>query len=177
MWNINLDNLLPYAFVLVIVFPFLVLTRQFVYRFINLKNKELSLLAKNVNTHSSLQIKLQAYERMIIFLERLKPSNFINKFDKDLTAKEFVFLLDKSIKEEFDYNISQQLYISEHSWGNIIQSKNNILHLIHHKMQESNSDISLQEFKTLLLMNYLNGEDYIADSIQNLKIDIQHLIK
>lgn len=175
MWNISLEILLPYIFALIIAFPFLVIIRQFVYRFIDLKNKELALLAKNVKHHSNSQIKLQAYERMIIFLERLKPTNLINKFDKELNTKEFVFLLDKSIKEEFEYNTSQQLYITEESWGNIMQSKNNILHLIH-KILETNPNISSQEFKTLLLMKYLEGEDYVSNSIQNLKMDIQHLI-
>lgn len=169
--NIKFEDLLPYAFALIIVFPFLMLAKQFVEQFIALKKKELSLLS-NQSNH---QAKLQAYERMTIFLERLKPTQLVNKFDKKLSTKEFVFLLDKSIKEEFEYNTSQQLYLEEQSWKDILNAKNNILRLIH-QIVEINPSVSLEEFKTLLLMHYLEGEDYISDCIQNLKSDIQHLI-
>lgn len=169
MFNINLETLLLYAFILAVVFPFL----QFAHKFIKLKNKELSLLASKKKSISPM--KLQAYERMIIFLERLKPSYLIGKFDEKLNTKELVFLLDKNIKEEFEYNISQQLYIGEESWNNIVNSKNNMLHLLH-KILETNPHISSQEFKTLLLMSYMENEDYISNSIENLKSDIHHLI-
>ncbi|MDO4763084.1 MAG: hypothetical protein Q4A00_01715 [Flavobacteriaceae bacterium] len=167
----KLENLLPYAFVLIITFPFLMLIKHFVYQYITLKKRELHLLTDKSNS----QIKLQAYERMLIFLERLRPQNLVEKFDKELSTREFVFLLEKSIKEELEYNTSQQLYINDESWENIIRSKDNVLHLLH-RLLEVNPNISLEEFKTLLIMNYLEGEDYISDSIQNLKIDIHSLI-
>lgn len=170
MLNFDIEILLPYAFILVIIFPFLMLAKHFVHQFIELKKKELSLLG---STNS--QVKLQAYERMVIFLERLKPNNLVNRFDENLTAKDFVFLLEKSIKEEFEYNTSQQLYINENSWGDIVNAKNNILHLLQ-KILEVHPQISAQELKTLFLMHYLEGEDYISDCIQNLKGDIHHLI-
>lgn len=167
MINLSIEDVLPYAFVMVVVVPFLMLLRQF----IEMKKKELALLSR----HSNHQAKLQAYERMTIFLERLKPIHLVNKFDKNLNVKGFVFLLDKSIKEEFEYNTSQQLYLGDQSWRDILNAKNNILHLVH-QLVKVNPSVSLEEFKTLLLVHYLEGEDYISDCIQNLKSDIQHLI-
>ena len=63
------ENLLPYAFALIIALPIIILFRQFVYTYINLKNKELKLLAVKANG----DLKMQAYERMTLFLERIKP--------------------------------------------------------------------------------------------------------
>lgn len=167
----DLTNLLPYAFALVLALPFVMLARRFVFDFIKLKNKELMMLSGKSNS----QIRLQAYERMTLFLERIKPSNLVQKFDKELTPVEFVFLVEKNIIEEFEYNASQQLYISQDSWNNILSSKNNILQVIH-KTLESSPNSSLSEFKTLLLMNYLDGEDYISDTIQNLRNEIGRII-
>lgn len=164
--NMN-SNLIPYAFALLIVLPFFVLLRQFVFTYIRLKNQELKLLAVKANG----DLKIQAYERMTLFLERIKPSNLVSKFDKDLEIHEFIFLLEKTIVEEFEYNSSQQLYIGKNSWENIVNSKNNILGLIRNTYEGIGNAAKLQDYKTVFLMNYMNGEDYIAQTIEDLRRD------
>jgi hypothetical protein len=114
-------------------------------------------------------VKLQAYERMTLFLDRIKPSNLVLKFDKNLEVHEFIFLLEKSITEEFEYNSSQQLYISKNSWENIVASKNNILQLMRKTYENLNANASLQDFKTVFLMNFVSGGDYISDTIEELR--------
>lgn len=161
----DFENLMPYAFALIIALPIIVLLRQFVYNYIRLKNKELKLLAVKSNG----DVKLQAYERMTLFLDRIKPSNLIVKFDKNLEVHEFIFLLEKSISEEFEYNSSQQLYISKNSWENIVASKNNILQLMRKTYENLNANASLQDFKTVFLMNFVSGGDYISDTIEELR--------
>lgn len=161
----NFENLMPYAFALIIALPIIVLLRQFVYSYISLKNKELKLLAVKSNG----DVKLQAYERMTLFLDRIKPSNLVTKFDKNLEVHEFIFLLEKSISEEFEYNSSQQLYISKNSWENIVASKNNILQLMRKTYENLNANASLQDFKTVFLMNFVSGGDYISDTIEELR--------
>ena len=161
----DFENLMPYAFALIIALPIIVLLRQFVYNYIRLKNRELKLLAVKSNG----DVKLQAYERMTLFLDRIKPSNLVVKFDKNLEVHEFIFLLEKSISEEFEYNSSQQLYISKNSWENIVASKNNILQLMRKTYENLNANASLQDFKTVFLMNFVSGGDYISDTIEELR--------
>lgn len=161
----DFENLMPYAFALIIALPIIVLLRQFVYNYIRLKNKELKFLAVKSNG----DVKLQAYERMTLFLDRIKPSNLVVKFDKNLEVHEFIFLLEKSISEEFEYNSSQQLYISKNSWENIVASKNNILQLMRKTYENLNANASLQDFKTVFLMNFVSGGDYISDTIEELR--------
>ena len=159
--------MLPYAFALIIALPIIFLLRQFVFTYINLKNKELKLLAVKANG----DLKMQAYERMTLFLERIKPSNLVNKFDKDLAIHEFIYLLEKNITEEFEYNSSQQLYISRNSWENVVASKNNVIQLMIKTYESLSNTASLQDFKTIFLMNYVNGEDFIANTIEDLRKD------
>lgn len=159
---------LPYAFALIIAIPFLVLLRQFVFAYINLKNQEIKLLSVKSNSEN----KTHSYERMTLFLERIKPSNLILKFDKDLAAHEFLFLTEKTINEEFDYNSSQQLYITKNSWQNIVDSKNAIIELLHKTYGSFSNSPDLNEFKTVFIMNYMNEEDYIGITIEDLRREI-----
>lgn len=164
----DFSDYLPYAAALVIAIPFLVLLRQFVYSYINLKNQEIKLLSVKSNSEN----KTHSYERMTLFLERIKPSNLILKFDKDLAAHEFVFLTEKTINEEFDYNASQQLYLTKNSWQNIVDSKIAIIDLLHKTYESLNNNPNLNEYKTVFIMNYMNDNDYIGATIEDLRREI-----
>lgn len=158
-------TLVACIFIILIAVAFVLLFKQFMATYIKLKEKELQLLAlKGGSTQ-----KLQAYERMALFLERIKPSYWINNFDKELKPHEFLFLVNKSITEEFDYNASQKLYLSKHSWQNIVNTKDNVLLLIHKTYEKLGENATLEDYKTLLLMGYMNGEDYIAQATEELK--------
>lgn len=160
----------PYVFVLLLAIPFLVFMRQFVFSYIKLKNKELKLLS----VKGSGEQRVNAYERITLFLERLKPSNLVTKFDRNLAPHEFVFLIEKSITEEFDYNASQQLYISKATWKNVVSAKGNVLHLLRTTYEDLGANSTLDEFKTVFLMNYMNSEDFVARTIDELRKE--HLI-
>jgi len=162
----------PYAAAVIIALPFLVFARQFVHGFMKLKKQEINFLASKTNS----EIKLQALERMTLFLERLKPSNLVMKFDKNLQPHEFVYLTEKNITEEFEYNASQQLYISKSSWQDIITSKNNILQSLRKTYEDLNENSKLEDFKTVFLMSYVNADDYIADTIENLRKELNKII-
>ena len=155
----------PYAFALLVALPFLVLIRQFVFSYIKLKNQEIKLLTIKGNSEQ----RVHAYERLTLFLERLKPSNLVTKFDKNLAPHEFVFLIEKTINDEFDYNASQQLYITAKTWKNVANCKNNMLHLLHKTYENLGNNSSLDDYKTIFLMNYMNEEDFIANCLEELR--------
>ncbi len=155
----------PYAFALLIAVPFLIFTRQFVYSYIKLKNQELNFMAVK---SQSVQ-RIYAYERITLFLERIKPANLVTKFDESLATHEYLFLIEKMINEEFDYNTSQQLYLTKNSWNKVVNCKSNMLHLLHKTYENLSNNSSLQDYKTVLLMNYMNGEDYISSCIEDLR--------
>ncbi|MBV8326594.1 hypothetical protein [Chryseobacterium sp.] len=164
----SFSEYLPYAFALIIAIPFLVLLRQFVHSYITLKNQEIKLLSVKSNSEN----KTHSYERMTLFLERMKPSNLIQKFDKELAVHEFIFLTEKTINDEFEYNSSQQLYLSKNSWKNTVDSKNAIIELLHKTYEGLNGNANLDEFKTIFIMNYMEDNDYIAQTIEDLRKEI-----
>ncbi|MDR7694474.1 hypothetical protein D1000_04610 [Riemerella anatipestifer] len=158
---------LPYTFALVLAFPFLVFIRQGLHYYMKAKAKELELLTLKKGK----EIDTQAHERMAIFLERIKPAYLIQNFDKNLATHEFLYLTEKNINQEFEYNISQQIYIDKVIWENITDAKNSIIKLLKDTYQGLN-EASLEEFKTVFLMSYINGEDYIGLCLDELRKEI-----
>lgn len=166
---INFD-LIPYAFALILVMGGIVVFNNFAQKFLELKKKEIFLLSGSMN-HPK-QINFQAYERMVTFLERIKPANLVNKFDQELKPHEYLFLLEKSINEEFEYNLSQQLYINTETWQQIISAKNNIIKTLHETYQDLKPNSTLADFKTYFLTNYIERGDVVTKTIITLQQEI-----
>ncbi len=71
----------------------------------------------------SLPLRLQAYERLVLMLERMSPNNLIMRVYKpEWTAKELQKQLIKSVRDEYTHNLSQQLYVSPQVWELINQA-------------------------------------------------------
>ncbi len=67
---------------------------------------------------NTLTLRLQAYERLTLLVDRIALPNLISRVNqKGVSARDMQLLLTRSIKEEFDYNISQQIYVSTDSWN------------------------------------------------------------
>jgi len=78
----------------------------------------------NDNVKVTLPLRLQAYERIVLFLERITPNQLVTRLmDSNLTAREYHRILIKSINEEFNHNISQQLYVSSGAWEMVKSAK------------------------------------------------------
>jgi len=164
----NISDYLPYAVAIIIAIPFLVLLRQFVHTFTTLKEKELKTLAIKEGN----DLRFQAFERMTLFLERMKPVNLVARFDKTLAPHEFLYLTEKSIQEEFEYNAAQQVYISSINWKNILIAKDQILALLRSTHEGLGDQANLEDFKSLFLLNYVNEGDFITETIDELKKEL-----
>jgi hypothetical protein len=66
------------------------------------------------------QLQLQAYERLVILTERVALPNIVSRANQPgITAKEMQLLMLESIKQEFEYNSSQQIYVSPVAWQTV----------------------------------------------------------
>jgi len=65
-----------------------------------------------------LPLQLTAYERLVLLCERISlPALISRTAAADLSAQEMRYVLVENIKQEFDYNASQQIYVSEQAWS------------------------------------------------------------
>lgn len=95
----------------------------------------------------ALPIRLQAYERMVLFLERITLNSLVVRVapkSKDKAAYEN--LLIKQIETEFEHNLSQQIYMSDECWNIIKTAKNATIQIIRSAgMSDSDSSDKLRE--------------------------------
>src|SRR3954471_3916687 len=67
---------------------------------------------------STRTLRLQAYERLTLLVDRIALPNLISRVNQSgVSAGEMQLLLTRSLREEFDYNISQQIYVSADAWN------------------------------------------------------------
>lgn len=88
------------------------------------------LLHKDMQTNA-LPMRLQAYERMVLFLERITPSKLMIRVTPTSSDVEsYESLLIANIEQEFEHNLSQQIYISTDCWNIVSAAKNATIQLI-----------------------------------------------
>lgn len=76
-------------------------------------------------------IRLQAYERLVLFLERISPESLLVRVNQpNITAKKLQTNLLQSIRAEWEHNLSQQLYVSNNAWELTKNAKANVIKLI-----------------------------------------------
>ena len=76
------------------------------------------------NTDTILPIRLQAYERICLFLERITPNNLIIRLNQaNFTAREFQQVLLSEIRQEYNHNVTQQVYVSDEAWELVASAK------------------------------------------------------
>ena len=103
------------------------------------------LLHKEIQ-RDALPIRLQAYERMTLFLERINPSKLlvrVSPASKDKDAYEV--LLISNIEDEFDHNLAQQIYLTDECWSIIRAAKNATIQLIRKSGMNADSSSKLRE--------------------------------
>lgn len=72
-------------------------------------------------TKEALPIRLRGYERLAILLERTTPEHMLRDMDiAHLTVQQLQILLMKTVRMEFDHNLSQQIYVSDSVWEAVI---------------------------------------------------------
>ncbi|WP_298533876.1 hypothetical protein [uncultured Algibacter sp.] len=88
------------------------------------------LLKKDLQVNA-MPLRLQAYERMALFLERVSPSKLLIRIPPVSANKaDYESLLIQSIEQEFEHNLSQQIYISDKCWNIVTTAKNATIQLI-----------------------------------------------
>jgi hypothetical protein len=76
-------------------------------------------------------MQLQAYERLALLVDRISIPNLLSRVSSEgLTAREMQFVLSRNIRDEFEYNITQQIYVSADAWNAVKNLKEKNLLII-----------------------------------------------
>lgn len=75
--------------------------------------------------------RVEAYQRAILFLERIHPNSLIMRVhNPGLPARAMQAELIKTIREEYDHNVAQQLFVSPQGWKMLKDSKDETIKII-----------------------------------------------
>ena len=79
----------------------------------------------------ALPLRLQAYERLSLYLERIKPSKLLVRITPNsLNKEDYESLLIANIEQEFDHNLAQQIYVTDQCWSIASIAKNATIQII-----------------------------------------------
>jgi hypothetical protein len=87
---------------------------------------------KNAAQRDSRPLKLQACERLILFLERISPNSILLRVNRSgMSAAQLHSDLLATVRAEYEHNLSQQVYVSDRAWEEVQEAKEIIIKLIH----------------------------------------------
>jgi hypothetical protein len=125
-----------------------------------------------------LPLRLQAYERIILFLERISPATLVPRVLRpDMHALQLQQAMVKTIREEFEYNLSQQLYISSGAWELVKNAKEEMVKLINISGAEINEYAPPGELARIIFEKSMSESNIqpLMTAIEEVKKEIQRL--
>lgn len=119
-------------------------------------------LKKSIS-NQTLPLRLQAYERMVLFSERVNPANMLIRLKAgDYTAAELHALVVTEVRNEYQHNITQQIYVSLRAWGVVKQLKNDTLSIVSNATKALPENASGMELSRVILahLSRLENDPY-----------------
>lgn len=132
---------------------------------------------KTLVVKDMLPLKLQAYERMTLFVERINPSNLMLRLHQPgMSSKEMQSIILAEVKAEYQHNISQQLYISKDAWNIIKRVKDDTIGLVNHAVNNLHPEATAVELSKIVFAKLEELEENPYDlALLVMKNDIQDL--
>jgi len=125
------------------------------------------------NSRTVTPIRLQAYERIVLFLERISLESLIVRVStSDMTSMQLHSAMLNAIRSEFEHNLSQQIYMSQQAWEVVRNARSNMIKIINseaEKMPVNSTGMALskqllekvmelEKEPTRAAIDYLKGE-------------------
>ena len=142
--------------------------------FISQQNSEKKLELLSQKKKDSLPIKLQAYERMLLFCDRINPIKMLVRVKPiSDSTQDYLQLIIANIEQEFEHNLVQQIYISNDSWVAIIAAKRSILNTL---KQVAETSKSANDFRENVLIDYSKTLPPTETAIAFIKKEVKNLL-
>ncbi len=123
----------------------------------------------------SLPLQLKAYERLIIMLERITPGTLVMRVNSgSMNSAQLQLELLKAIREEFEHNISMQMYVSRSAWELTRTAKDECVRLIKIAASKSAPDASAMSLSKIIFdLEQRTGNESLQQALGLLKKEAQ----
>ena len=127
--------------------------------FIKPKNVPAPEAAVKSTDRSVLPLQLQAYERLVLLVERINLQNLISRvFQQGLTATDMQIGLIQTVKAEFDHNVAQQIYVSPVAWEAVKTLKEQTITIINQVASQLPPDATAMDLNKQILEIFMQAE-------------------
>lgn len=145
--------------------------------FMNKQLEEYRLMIRQKNQEVVTPIRLQAYERVCLLLERVSPNNVIPRVNHlEMTAKDLQGALTTEIRSEFNHNLSQQVYMSDDAWSFVSGAVEQLISMINEAGNQVPGDApSIELARVIFEKSMKNDQDTIKGALRFLKGEISEI--
>jgi hypothetical protein len=152
-------------------------TVYLVYKFFSNEDKQRKQQAFLNNQQMITPLRLQAYERAILFLERISPEHLIMRVSQPGTnCQQLQSELLQAIRSEYEHNLSQQIYMSHGAWEMLRIARGRTIQLINSMGEKVQKDASAIQLSKAILESIVDEEKTPAsDAISFIKNEISQL--
>ncbi|MDB5010392.1 MAG: hypothetical protein JWQ06_1181 [Mucilaginibacter sp.] len=140
------------------------------------ENIQLVELKKTIS-HQTLPLRLQAYERVVLFIERVNPANLLIRLNgPGYSAAELYSLIVAEIRNEYQHNVSQQIYVNARAWAVVKRIKDDTINIATNAVKALPENATGLELSKIILAHLSNLEDNLYEISTNLvRKDIEEL--
>jgi hypothetical protein len=111
-------------------------------------------------TSQTLPLRLQAYERLVLFIERVNPASMLIRLNStDYSANELQTMVVAEIREEYQYNVSQQIYVSSRAWGILRRVKDDTISIVTNAAKGLPEGATGLDLSRIILLHLSQQED------------------
>jgi hypothetical protein len=141
--------------------------REFLRKDVLLRAQE----ARMASSSAFISLKLQAYERLVMYLERISADSLLLRVSRpEYSAVQLHQQLLATVRSEFDHNLSQQLFISDKAWELVRRAREETTKVINTTASSLAPGSDGTALATALLQQYAQGAgNPVAQAIAFLK--------
>ncbi len=170
----------PLILVLVAILPSVVVFLTSFYaikQFMGARQSErVTELRKEDHKHA-LPLRLQAYERLALFTERISPGALVLRLHKSsMSSGSLHSALISTIREEFGHNVTQQIYVSDKAWSKVMKAKEETIRLINLSYEQtgnvnSGTELSRKIFENTAKLSHTPSQE----AMQAIKEEVRRM--
>jgi len=145
-------------------------------KFVNLDENRRKFQLLRDNQKQALPIRLQAYERMALFLERINPLKLMIRvapFSNDTV--DYMNLFIQNIEQEYEHNVTQQIYLTDEAWVMVVNAKNAINQNLRNLAADSEIK-DADQYRMKVLSSLMETESASQLALEFLKSEIKDFI-
>lgn len=151
---------------------------EFMKSFWENENKKREAEQKIENAKITIPLRIQAYERLVLLLERIKPESMLLRvMTPQMTAGLLHQELLITVRAEFEHNLSQQIYVSQESWNAVKLAKDSLVRLINEEASKIAAGAPATNLSEAILTQMITQQiNPIQNALSILKKDAENFM-